>query len=56
MTHAQIIKQLKKHAAVIARERDKMRELLLEWDGVADSCDRAHDDLMNAIDALSEQV
>jgi hypothetical protein len=35
-------------------ERDKLSDMIDELEGLRDSCDRAHDDLGHAINALSE--
>ena len=40
----------------IAKERDALRDLISDAEGLADSCDRADGNLQDAIDALSELV
>lgn len=38
----------------IADERDKLRDMVSELEGVLESCDRAIDHMTDAADALSE--
>lgn len=40
----------------IGKERDKLYDILDELEGLKESCDRAYEDLENAIEALSELV
>ena len=47
-------KVLEKNQRTIGKVRDKLREDLSEMEGLAESCDRAFDDVQRAIDALSE--
>lgn len=45
---------LEKRRDAIGAERDKLRELIGEWEDLADSCDTAYDCVNRAIWALSE--
>ncbi len=47
---------LEKRRDAIGTERDKLRELISEWEDLADSCDIAYDCVNRAIRALSEYV
>lgn len=47
------IEKLKKR---IAADRDELRELIAGAEELADCCERAHDDLERAADALSEYL
>jgi hypothetical protein len=51
-----IKKQIEKMKTKIAADRDKLRELQDEAEGIADSCDYALSNLESAVDALSEMV
>jgi flagellar basal body-associated protein FliL len=51
-----LLKQLKSHREVIAKERDALRALLDEFDAVALATDEGIESLDNAIQAFSEQV
>lgn len=50
------IVQLETRRKAVAKERDKLQDLKSEMDELEECCARAHDDLENAIDALSELV
>lgn len=52
----QIIKQLNACKARIAKERDKLRELIDECESIYSDCDEAVDDIERAADALSRQL
>jgi hypothetical protein len=52
-TLAMMIRKLKSQQARIAKDRDALRELLSEFEVVADDADEAVDSLECAIDALS---
>jgi ABC-type transporter Mla subunit MlaD len=52
-TKGQILAQIKQAKARIAKERDKLRDLISDLDQIADDCDEAHYDLERAADALS---
>lgn len=54
MNTKSFIKQLEKRRAAIGAERDKLREIVGEYQGLIDSCERADENLQCAIDALSE--
>ena len=54
MTIKQLTAQLKKRMDVIAKERDKLRDLESEVSQLADNCDDALASLENAVDRLSE--
>ena len=45
---------LQKHQTDVGKVRDKLRHDMSEMDGLAESCERAYEDLQHAIDALSE--
>ncbi len=49
-----LIKTLEKRRTAIGVERDKLRDLISDVEDLAETCDRAYDDLQNAIQALSE--
>lgn len=49
-----VVKQLEKRRAAIGAERDKLREIVDEFDGLLECCERADENLASAIDALSE--
>jgi len=51
-----LIKQLKAIKKEIARQRDKMRELLDEYESLIQCCEEADEDLRSVIEKLSEQV
>ena len=51
-----MIKEIEKRRDAIGKERDKLDNLIMELEGLRDSCDRAYDDLYAARDALSELV
>jgi hypothetical protein len=40
----------------VAKERDKLDELISELNQLKESCDKAYDDMQSARDALSELV
>ena len=50
------MKTIEKRQQAIAKERDKLDEVIAEMEGLKESCDRAHDSLQHARDALSELV
>jgi hypothetical protein len=56
MGKKQMIRALQKHKDRLENERDALRDIQSDADEMAGLCDRAVDDLMNAIDALSEIV
>ncbi len=49
-----ILKQLTVRQTAIGKERDKLRDLESECEQLRETCERAYDDLGNAISALSE--
>lgn len=51
-----IIKKIEAHKARIAKDRDSLRDLIMELEGLQDICASAHDDLEYAVDKLSELV
>ena len=51
-----IIKKIELHKTRIAKERDQLRDLIMELEGLEESCASAHDDLEYAVDKLSEMV
>ena len=56
MKVATIIKKIEVHKTRIAKERDQLRDLISELEGLNEICASAHDDLEYAIDKLSELV
>ena len=50
------IKKLKSSQDKIANERDKLRELILDYECLAENCDSAIDSIEEAIYKLSELV
>jgi hypothetical protein len=56
MTHKQIAKKLETLRKRVADDRDKLGDFLSEIQGLEETCTRAHDSLVDAIDALSEQA
>jgi hypothetical protein len=48
------IEVLKKRQEEVGKVRDKLRADVEEMDMLKDSCERAHEDLQRAIEALSE--
>ena len=56
MTLKSIMKQLEKHRDRISKERDSLRDVVLEYESLAEVCDTAIEDLNRAIDSLSEQA
>jgi hypothetical protein len=55
-TAVSLTKAIEKSNARIAKERDKLRELISDAESLYDACDRAVDSLESAADALSEYV
>lgn len=51
---ATLIQKIKKHKDAIAKHRDELRTLQSTFEDVIESCDKADEDLGNAIAALSE--
>ena len=56
MTPKRMIAAIEKRMKQVAKERDQIDELILELGSLRDSCERAHDALQDARDALSELV
>jgi hypothetical protein len=56
MTNKSMITRLNKSLAVLAKERDRLRDLISDIDGALEVTDRAHDALEESISALSEIV
>ena len=56
MTNKQFLKKIEESKTRIAKERDKLRDLIGEIEGLADNCDTAVEDLEHAADSLSELV
>lgn len=56
MTIKQLAKQIEKSKAQIAKERDKLRELVDEADSLLNDWEQAEDSLQTAIDTLSQLV
>jgi hypothetical protein len=54
ITPARIIRQMERHKAVVAAERDKLRDLRADMDALDDSFSSAIEALDTAIDALSQ--
>jgi predicted hydrolase (HD superfamily) len=51
-----MVKQIKERAKAVGKERDKIRELISEWEMLADNCDTAIEHLERAADELSQLV
>ncbi len=51
-----VIKQIKKRENAVAKERDKLDELISELGDLREDCDEAWENLQSARDALSELV
>lgn len=51
-----LIKQIDKRMAGVAAERDRLDEVIAAAEGLKESCERAHDALQDARDALNELV
>jgi hypothetical protein len=51
-----VIRDFEKHRAVVAKERDRLRDLQLEVEQLNEDCDEALGALEDAIDALSRLV
>ena len=49
-------KALQKKAKEVGKLRDELRNLISEYEGLVDSCDRAEASLQDAVDSLSELV
>ena len=56
MRMSTIQREIEKRQKAIAKERDKLDELISELTSLRDCCERAWDDLQMARDALSELV
>lgn len=54
MNVKRLMATLEKRRVAIGAERDKLRDIISEYLDLAETCERAADDLQNAIDALSE--
>jgi ABC-type transporter Mla subunit MlaD len=50
------VAQVEKLKKRIAADRNELRDLIATAEELADCCERAHDDLERAADALSEYV
>ena len=55
-TPQSILKKLKAEELLLAKRRDHLREIISDFEALAESCDRALDALNDAVDALSELV
>lgn len=51
-----LLAQIEKIKKRIAADRDELRDVIASAEDLADCCERGHDDLERAIDALSELV
>jgi hypothetical protein len=47
-------KQIKRRQEQVGKLRDSIRDEISEMESLADCCERAYDDMQNAMDALSE--
>jgi hypothetical protein len=56
MTPKGMIKAIEARMKAVAKERDKIEDMIGDLDGIRDSCDRAYYALQDARDALSELV
>ena len=53
MKYTKLVTQLEKQRKIISRDRDTLRDILTEFNQLADDCDEAMAHLDEAIDALS---
>lgn len=53
---ASLTKQIEACKERIAKERDKLRDLVHEVNEIVDNCDEAHRDLEHAVDTLSQYL
>lgn len=51
-----MIEQINKRAKAVAKERDAIRALISEWEGLAENCAEAFEHLERAADELSQLV
>jgi len=51
-----MIKQIKIRQDAVAKERDKIADMISEMNDLEDCCNRAYHNMQDAIDALSELV
>lgn len=51
-----LTRQIEAHKARIAKERDKLRDLIDDACVILDSCQEAEDCLVNAVDSLSQYL
>lgn len=51
-----LLKELKKHAANIAKERDAMREIYSDYMDILENIEQASADLENCIEILSRSL
>ena len=56
MTNNQLVTRMKKHASILERERDRLRDLYQDVEALNDVAERAIDAIREAIEALSEEV
>lgn len=56
MTIKRAIKLMDARMAGVAKERDKLDELISEMEGLRENCRTAYDDMQRARDSLSELV
>lgn len=54
--HKKMIKEIMKRAKTVGKERDKIRDIISEWEMLADNCDEAKELLERAADELSQLV
>jgi 5-enolpyruvylshikimate-3-phosphate synthase len=50
------IKQIEKRMDAVAKERDRIDEMIVDLSDLKEDCENAYDSLMVARDALSEMV
>lgn len=50
------ITKLKEREKALAKERDCLDDMIYEFEGLKECCERAMEDLISAIDTLSELV
>lgn len=56
MTVKKMLQDIKKRVAALSAERDKLRGLLEEWEGLGNNCDEAIEHLERAADELSQMI
>ena len=53
---ASLIRKLEKERDTIGKSRDKLREIIGEYENLAETAEQAYDDIENVIQTLSQYV